>query len=114
LLTPVNTICTYCGVGCGVTLYVDEAHNRIRYVEGNRNSPVNQGLLCVKGRFGFDFIQSEERLTTPLIRKDGELVPASWQEAIELVAERFTALRQRYGSDVLAGFSSAKTTNEEN
>ncbi|MGL5197822.1 MAG: FAD-dependent oxidoreductase, partial [Aeromonas veronii] len=114
LLTPVNTICTYCGVGCGVTLYVDEAHNRIRYVEGNRNSPVNQGLLCVKGRFGFDFIQSEERLTTPLVRKDGELVPASWQEAIALVAERFTALRQRYGSDALAGFSSAKTTNEEN
>ncbi|MFM5429885.1 formate dehydrogenase subunit alpha [Aeromonas veronii] len=114
LLTPVNTICTYCGVGCGVTLYVDEARNRIRYVEGNRNSPVNQGLLCVKGRFGFDFIQSEERLTTPLIRKDGELVPASWQEAIALVAERFTALRQHYGSDALAGFSSAKTTNEEN
>ncbi|MCZ0752507.1 formate dehydrogenase subunit alpha [Aeromonas enteropelogenes] len=114
LLTPVNTICTYCGVGCGVTLYVDEARQRIRYVEGNRHSPVNQGLLCVKGRFGFDFIQSEERLTTPLIRKDGQLVPASWQEAIALVAERFGAIKAEHGSDALAGFSSAKTTNEDN
>ncbi|MBZ6067814.1 formate dehydrogenase subunit alpha [Aeromonas schubertii] len=114
LLTPVNTICTYCGVGCGVTLYVDEATQRIRYVEGNRHSPVNRGLLCVKGRFGFDFIQSEERLTTPLVRKHGKLVPASWEEAIALVAERFGAIRAEHGSDALAGFSSAKTTNEEN
>lgn len=114
LLTPVDTICTYCGVGCTVTLHVDKANNRIRYVEGARHSPVNQGLLCVKGRFGFDFIQSEERLHTPLIRKGGELVPASWEEAISLVASRFAAIKADHGGDALAGFSSAKTTNEDN
>ncbi|MGL5949174.1 MAG: formate dehydrogenase subunit alpha [Aeromonas sp.] len=114
LLTPVETICTYCGVGCGVTFYVDAAQNRIKYAQGTAHSPVNQGLLCVKGRFGFDFIHSPERLTTPLIRKDGQLLPASWDEAIALIATRFSALKAAHGGDALAGFSSAKTTIEEN
>ncbi|WP_194435215.1 formate dehydrogenase subunit alpha [Vibrio fluminensis] len=112
-LKKVDTICTYCGVGCKLTMHVDEAKNRIQYVTG-ANSPVNQGMLCVKGRFGFDFIGDEGRLTTPLIRKDGVLQPASWQEAITLIAKKFTAIKQDFGSNALAGFSSAKTTNEDN
>ncbi|EIZ1362130.1 formate dehydrogenase subunit alpha [Vibrio vulnificus] len=113
LLKKVDTICTYCGVGCKLTMHVDEAANQIRYVEG-AHSPVNEGMLCVKGRYGFDFVASEERLTTPLIRKDGWLQPASWQEAIRLIADKFSTIKQDFGSRALAGFSSAKTTNEDN
>ncbi|ENO1895825.1 formate dehydrogenase subunit alpha [Vibrio vulnificus] len=113
LLKKVDTICTYCGVGCKLTMHVDEAANQIRYVEG-AHSPVNEGMLCVKGRYGFDFVASEERLTTPLIRKDGWLQPASWQEAIRLIADKFSTIKQDFGGRALAGFSSAKTTNEDN
>ncbi len=112
-LKAVDTICTYCGVGCKLTMFVNEADNVIRYVKG-ADSPVNQGMLCVKGRFGFDFVNSEERLTTPLIRKDGWLQPAGWDEAIRLVASKFSDIKQSFGSNALAGFSSAKTTNEDN
>ncbi|MDN3696246.1 formate dehydrogenase subunit alpha [Vibrio cortegadensis] len=112
-LKAVDTICTYCGVGCKLTMYVDEQRNKIQYVEG-ANSPVNEGMLCVKGRFGFDFIADDNRLTTPLIRKDGWLQPASWDEAITLVAEKFSAIKNGFGGNALAGFSSAKTTNEDN
>lgn len=113
LLKKVDTICTYCGVGCKLTMHIDEQKNKIRYIEGG-DSPVNEGMLCVKGRFGFDFVGSEARLTTPLIRKDGWLQPASWEEAIKLIADKFTAIKQGFGSNALAGFSSAKTTNEDN
>ncbi|EPD0965548.1 formate dehydrogenase subunit alpha [Vibrio vulnificus] len=113
LLKKVDTICTYCGVGCKLTMHVDEAANQIRYVEG-AHSPVNEGMLCVKGRYGFDFVASEERLTTPLICKDGWLQPASWQEAIRLIADKFSTIKQDFGGRALAGFSSAKTTNEDN
>ncbi|WP_210473294.1 formate dehydrogenase subunit alpha [Vibrio crassostreae] len=113
ILKKIDTICTYCGVGCKLTMHVDEAKNKIRYIEGG-DSPVNEGMLCVKGRFGFDFVGSDARLTTPLIRKDGWLQPASWEEAITLIADKFTAIKQGFGSNALAGFSSAKTTNEDN
>ncbi|MEF1288705.1 formate dehydrogenase subunit alpha [Vibrio sp. M260118] len=112
-LKQVDTICTYCGVGCKLTMHVDEANNQVRYVTG-ANSPVNEGMLCVKGRFGFDFIADDSRLITPLIRKDGWLQPASWDEAIELIAKKFSAIKQDFGGNALAGFSSAKTTNEDN
>ncbi|WP_165313381.1 formate dehydrogenase subunit alpha [Vibrio ziniensis] len=114
ILKPVKTICTYCGVGCNVVLYVDEKANKVRYVEGDKSSPVNQGMLCVKGRFGFDFIHSPERLTQPLIRQNGKLVPTSWENAIETIAKRFTELKQKHGNNALGGFSSAKTTNQDN
>lgn len=117
MLTPVDTICTYCGVGCKVTMFVDEATNKIRYVQGAKSSPVNQGMLCVKGRFGFDFIQSEERLTHPLIRRggrNGKLEKATWAEAIALVADKLGEIKATHGGNALAGFSSAKTTNEDN
>ncbi len=114
VLKTVNTLCTYCGVGCGLTLHVDEARNRVVKISGNAASPVNQGMLCVKGRFGFDFLHDPERLTQPLVRKAGELVPVSWEEALETLASRLGAIKIRHGGDALAGLSSAKTTNEEN
>ncbi|UJF17396.1 formate dehydrogenase subunit alpha [Vibrio sp. SS-MA-C1-2] len=114
VLKPVETICTYCGVGCKVTMFIDESSNQIRYIEGTDESPVNEGMLCVKGRFGFDFITSESRLKTPLIRKNGELVPATWDEAIEKIAAKFGEIKEQHGGDALAGFSSAKTTNQDN
>lgn len=114
VLTPVSTLCTYCGVGCQITLYVDKPANRIRYVEGDPESEVNRGMLCVKGRFGYDFNHDPHRLTTPLIRKEGRLQPAGWEEAIRLIAQRFKELKASYGADALAGFASAKVTNEEN
>ncbi|QIZ76453.1 formate dehydrogenase subunit alpha [Ferrimonas lipolytica] len=110
----VNTVCTYCGVGCGITMHVDENTNKVVKVSGVEGSPVNQGMLCVKGRFGFDFVNSEQRLTQPYIRVNGELQPASWDDAISLIAKRFTELKTEFGSGALAGLSSAKTTNEEN
>ncbi|SHG82106.1 formate dehydrogenase subunit alpha [Ferrimonas marina] len=113
-LEAVDTICTYCGVGCGVRLHVDRAANKVVKITGVEGSPVNQGMLCVKGRFGFDFLGDQARLTQPLIRRNGELQPAGWQEAIALVAERMGQLKAQHGGQALAGLSSAKTTNEDN
>jgi len=113
-LKTASTICTYCGVGCRLDLKIDEKSNRIRHIEGNKDSVVNQGMLCVKGRFGFDFVHSEKRLTTPLIRKNGELQPCGWPEAIAYVAKRLSEIKQQDGSNAIASLASAKATNEEN
>jgi NADH-quinone oxidoreductase subunit G len=80
---------------------------------GNNTGP-NNGHLCVKGRFGFDFVQSDKRLTTPLIKKNGVLEEASWDEALDLVATRLTEIKAKYGPDSIGSLSSAKCTNEEN
>jgi predicted molibdopterin-dependent oxidoreductase YjgC len=74
----------------------------------------NQGMLCIKGRFGLDFIDSPERLTAPLVRREGELRPASWDEALGLVAERLGRIKTDHGADAIGFFTSAKVTNEEN
>jgi predicted molibdopterin-dependent oxidoreductase YjgC len=112
---PVTTVCAYCGVGCRVDLHVDESNNRIARVTGAEDGPANEGMLCVKGRFGFDFVASPERLTTPQIRNsDGTFRPASWAEAVPLVARRLREVRDTHGGDSIAGLSSAKCTNEEN
>lgn len=113
-LEKVSTICTYCGVGCRVEMHVDRSQNRIMRVTGDVESEVNQGMLCVKGRFGFDFVGSKERLTQPMIRKNGQLEPVSWSEAVTYVAERLTDIKARHGSDAIATLASAKATNEEN
>jgi len=108
----VPTTCPYCGCGCTLVLHV--RHNRVVKVTGEPRSGPSKGLLCVKGRFGFDFLSHEERLTEPLIRKNGELQPASWDEALDLVARRLTEIREEFGADAIGGLSSAKCTNEEN
>ncbi len=111
----VLTTCTYCGTGCTLELNVKD--NRVVGVTSNRDeefSPVNKGALCVKGRFGWDFVNSPDRLTTPLIKENGEFREASWDEALDLVASRLSDIKQKHGPDSMAVFTSARATNEEN
>ena len=114
-MQKVKTTCTYCGVGCQMDLNV---HNgRIVKVTGNRSyTQPNRGSLCVKGRFGLDFVNHPDRLKTPLIRrKKGEpLAEATWEEAVDFVAKKLAAITKKHGPDSVAGFSSARCTNEEN
>jgi predicted molibdopterin-dependent oxidoreductase YjgC len=107
--------CPYCGVGCQIDLHTRD--NRYAYAmahEGEWERQPNQAMLCVKGRFGLDFVDSPDRLRTPLVRKDGKLVEASWEEALGLVAERLKAVKEKHGADAIGFFTSAKVTNEEN
>ncbi|HRZ41346.1 MAG TPA: formate dehydrogenase subunit alpha [Bacteroidales bacterium] len=108
----VVTTCPYCGVGCRIELWVK--NGRIVRSNGVEGISPNDGRLCVKGRFGYDFIHSPERLTVPLIRKDGVFTEASWDEALGLVARKLSEIRNTYGPGALAGYSSAKCTNEDN
>lgn len=111
----VATTCTYCGTGCTLQLNVkDDQVVGVSSMRDTAFSPVNKGALCVKGRFGWDFIVSPERLTTPMIRENGELRPASWDEALDFAANRIKEIKAQSGPDSLAMFSSARATNEEN
>ena len=107
----VRTTCPYCGVGCQLWLHVKDG--RVVRVSGVEGAQPNQGRLCVKGRFGYDFIYSEERLKTPLIRENGELRPASWDEALDLVADRLKQVIAESGPDATAGVSCARSINED-
>jgi len=144
-LKQVDSVCPYCGVGCAISYFVDEAANEIVYADG-RESPVNHERLCVKGRYGFDYPKHAQRLTKPLIRKDSaypkgplsdetaesdgrrrrkpgglvdyeQVLPhfreATWEEALELAGRRLREIKEEYGSSVMAGFGSAKCSNEE-
>ncbi|MBM3342779.1 MAG: formate dehydrogenase subunit alpha [Betaproteobacteria bacterium] len=122
----VHSVCPYCGVGCQLTYNIKD--NKILSVDG-RDGPANHNRLCVKGRYGFDYVHHKQRLTKPLIRKPG--VPkhadfvmdpanpleyfreASWEEALELAAGKLKQIRDTHGKGALAGFGSAKGTNEE-
>lgn len=108
-----ETTCTYCGCGCNITL---STHGDQVIRVGSSQDNHNRGWLCVKGRFGFEFIHSPERLKWPLIRKEkgGELERATWEEAFDLVATKLSEIRQKYGPDSVGGLSSARCTNEEN
>jgi predicted molibdopterin-dependent oxidoreductase YjgC len=106
------TTCTYCGCGC--QLEINVFNNRIVGVTTKDGIGVNKGSLCVKGRFGYEFIESEERLSKPLIKKDGKFHEASWDEALSLVAEKFKGIKASHGADAIAGIASARCTNEEN
>jgi len=108
-----DTTCTYCGCGCNITLH--SMGNEITRVSSKTDNH-NRGWLCVKGRFGYEFINSEDRLTTPMIRREkgGALEPASWDEAISLVVNKFSELKKKHGADALGGLASARCTNEEN
>src|SRR5213594_295354 len=122
----VHSVCPYCGVGCQLTYHIKD--DKLLYVSG-RNGPANQNRLCVKGRFGFDYVHNPQRLLKPMIRKDGvpkvphELIDpanpwthfreASWEEALDRAAAGLKKIRDRDGSKALAGFGSAKGSNEE-
>ncbi len=112
-LTRTRTTCPYCGVGCQIDLNVNGANEIVRVT-----SPVgvvpNNGNLCVKGRFGMEFVKSDKRLTTPLIKRNGTFEKATWDEAMTLVAARLNETKSQFGPDSIGGLSSAKCTNEEN
>ena len=110
--SKVRTTCPYCGVGCQQELHVQEG--KIVKVTGVEEAQPNRGRLCVKGRFCYDFIYSEERLKTPLIRTEkDDFRQASWEEALDLVAEKFKAIIAESGPDALAGVSCARSINED-
>ena len=108
----VITTCPYCGVGCQIELLVQSG--RIVRSNGVEGVSPNDGRLCVKGRFGYEFVHSPDRLTKPLIRRNGRLEEATWDEALDMIAQRFAVIRNKYGPDSLAGYASAKCTNEDN
>ena len=113
-LKKVRTTCAYCGVGCQLDINVKDG--KIVKITTPREGapPPNLGSLCIKGRFGHDFVDHTDRLTTPLIRKNGKLKEASWDEAITYVSEKLRAIKQEHGPDAIAGLASARCTNEEN
>lgn len=143
-LKAVDSVCPYCGVGCAISYFVDEKENKVVYAEG-RGPSANEGRLCVKGRYGFDYPSHPHRLTKPLIRKEGyypkQLLTAdmqgksdgrrkkrvyedydkaleafreaTWEEALDLVASKLKGIRDESGPGALAGFGSAKCSNEE-
>ena len=107
----IRTTCPYCGVGCQQWLHVQDG--KIVKVTGVEEAEPNRGRLCVKGRFGYDFIYSEERLTTPLIKENGQFRKASWDEALDHIADRFKQIISESGPDALAGVSCARSINED-
>ncbi|MBI3360743.1 MAG: molybdopterin-dependent oxidoreductase [Chloroflexi bacterium] len=110
--STVRTICPYCGVGCTLVLHLQGDY--IVKVASDYASPVNHGNLCVKGRFGMEFVNHPDRLRTPLIRRNGELTPATWDEALDWIVDRFATIARESGPDALGFLASAKCTNEEN
>ena len=115
-MTHVGTICTHCGDGCKTTLGVRRSDDGMQIVRGdNRDkSGLNGEFLCVKGRYAFDFANNEERLTQPLVRQsNGEFAPASWEDAIKVVAQKFRAARDERGGSSIGVIGSTRITNEE-
>lgn len=111
-VSEVITTCPYCGVGCSLTLHIKD--NQIIRVSSKEDSIVNEGMLCAKGRFGYEFVASPDRLKTPLIKKNGKFESVSWDEALDYIAERLKQIKDKYGPDAIGGLSSARCTNEEN
>src|SRR5450432_384508 len=114
-MNHVGTICTHCGDGCKTTLGVRQCDTGAEIVRGdNRDkSGINGDFLCVKGRYAFDFAHHEDRLTQPLIRKNGKLTPATWEEAFALIGKSFTEVRDKDGGSAIGVIGSTRTTNEE-
>ncbi|EFK05915.1 molybdopterin oxidoreductase Fe4S4 domain protein [delta proteobacterium NaphS2] len=108
----VLTTCTHCGCGCG--FYLEVLDGQIIDTIPCKTNPVSQGKLCIKGWNVHEFVQSPKRLTKPLVRKNGELVEASWDEALDFAVEKLKSIKASHGGDAAAFLTSAKVTNEEN
>jgi predicted molibdopterin-dependent oxidoreductase YjgC len=108
----VRSTCSYCGVGCQIDFHVKD--NKIIKITGAEETVPNNGSLCVKGRFGFDFVHSKDRLTTPLIKENGKFREASWDEALDLTAKRLTEIKDQHGADTIGVLTSARVSNEDN
>ena len=111
-VSKTKTTCTYCGVGCNFDLNVKDG--KVVGVTSNASSEVNGRWLCVKGRFGYNFIHHPDRLTKPLLRKKGKLEAVEWEEALTYAAQKLAEIKESNGSDSIAVLSSARITNEEN
>lgn len=108
----VHSICPYCGCGCGISLEIKG--NRLTRCTPDKNNTLNHGTLCVRGSYGYDFVHSPERLTTPMVKTDGDFKAISWEEALNLVANKFKRIKESHSPDSLAVLGSSKCTNEEN
>ncbi|MDN7242261.1 formate dehydrogenase subunit alpha [Planococcus sp. N028] len=107
-----KTVCTFCGVGCSFEVWTKD--REILKIQPVSEAPANQISTCVKGKFGWDFINSDKRITTPLIRQGDEFVEATWEEALDLVASKLGGYKRDYGKDAIGVISSSKITNEDN
>lgn len=112
-LVPANTVCAYCGVGCNLTLYKDK-HNNLVMAKGINNEKINKTRLCVKGRFGYEYVNKSDRLTTPLIKENGKFREATWEEAVKYTAKRLKEIKEKYGPDSIGVLGSSRCTNEDN
>ncbi|TQV72291.1 formate dehydrogenase subunit alpha [Aliikangiella marina] len=108
----VRTVCSYCGVGCN--LEVGVKNNEILSITAPEDAEVNQGHTCLKGRYAWRFYNHPDRLTSPLIKKEGQFVEASWDEAYDLIVEKLGSIKSDFGPDAIAGISSSRCPNEEN
>jgi formate dehydrogenase alpha subunit len=108
----VRSVCPYCGVGCGIILQSE--NKKLIGLKPDKDHPVNKGTLCPKGATAYEFVHHPERLTQPLLRKNGRLTPVSWDEAYSFIVRELRRIRERYGPDALAVISSARATVEEN
>jgi len=111
-INKVRTICSYCGVGCNLEVSVQ--NNKIFSIEAPKDAEVNSGHTCLKGRYAWRFYDHDDRLDSPLVKIDGKLTKVSWDYAFEYIAKRLTSIKTEFGSDAIAGISSARCTNEEN
>ncbi len=107
-----RTICTYCGVGCNLDVATKE--DEIISITAPYDAEVNQGHTCLKGRYAFKFYDHPDRLRSPMVRKEGQLLEVSWDEAYDYIVDNFKHIREDFGPDAIAGISSARCTNEEN
>lgn len=119
-LTKISTICPYCGAGCKLLVTVDKEANKIISVDGDPTGRTNEGKLCLKGRYGWDYLNDPQiltkRLRSPMIRKGGKKSPleeVSWEEAIAYTAERLKAIIAEYGPDAIMGAGSARGPGNE-
>ncbi len=108
----IRTTCTYCGVGCQLT--VKKINGEIKGIEAPVTAEVNQGHTCLKGRFAFEFYNHPDRLTDPLIKKNGKFEKVSWKEAYDFITEKLNDIKEKHGADAIGGISSSRANNEEN
>ena len=106
-----KTVCTYCGVGCSFEVWTKDRH--ILKIEPQAEAPVNGISTCVKGKWGWDFVNSEERITKPLIRKGEEFIEATWDEALDLIASKFKDMKDKNGPDSLAYIASSNVQTKK-